>query len=85
MFLFAQRTTDGINNWLNSNPWLLGLIFVPLGGVLIWWGVSSLRAGVTTDKYGNEVSGPLAGFISVVRIIGGVIAVGFGLYKSLFG
>ena len=41
------------------------------------------RLWVATD--GNEVSGGMAGFISVVRIIGGVIAIGFGVYKTIFG
>lgn len=85
MHLFAQNARDGINNWLNENPIMIGVIFVPLGLILVLSGVYSLSTGSTQDKYGNEITGGLASFTSIIRIVVGIGCVGFGIYKAVMG
>ena len=79
------RRNDAANRWLGQNPAVLGGIFIVIGGLLLYFGVRDLRRGVTRDKFGREVSGGMATLISVVRVIGGVVAGGFGLFKLLMG
>ena len=64
---------------------VFGAIFIVIGGLLLSFGVRDLRRGVARDKFGREVSGGMATLISVVRVIGGVIAGGFGLFKLVMG
>lgn len=64
---------------------VLGLIFLTIGVVLLASGIYSLTKGVTTDKRGNELSGGAAQAMSIIRLVGGVLCVGFALYKMLAG
>lgn len=73
------------NQWLNEHPAVLGAGFLALGAILCIAGIRELRSGVAKDKYGNEVSGGLGRTMSVVRVVGGVAAAGFGLYKLIAG
>ncbi len=80
--LFAQRGADSpANRWLAENPLILGLIFLAIGGALLFFGVIELRKGVARDKYGNEISGGMGKFLAIVRIVGGVLCCGFAIYK----
>ncbi len=74
-----------VNQWLNENPAVLGAGFLILGAILCTAGVRELRSGVAKDKYGTEHSGGMARTMSVVRVVGGVAAAGFGLYKLIAG
>lgn len=85
LLLMAQRDNSPVNVWLRENPLVTGLLFVAIGGVLLFFGVKELKSGVARDKYGNEVSGGLGKVIAIVRVIGGVIAAGFGLMKLVGG
>lgn len=85
-FLLARRGTNGpANQWLNENPLVLGLIFLVIGGPLLGTGIYGLQSGRTQDKYGNEMSGGMGQALSWVRVVGGVVCVGFALYKMLIG
>ena len=82
----AQRGADSpINRWLGENPVILGLILLLIGGVLAISGVYELRKGVAHDKYGNEMRGGMGQFVAIVRIVGGLGACGFALYKIIVG
>lgn len=86
LLLLAQRGANSpANRWLNNNPVVLGLIFIAIGGALVFFGVRELKSGVARDKYGNEVTGGMGKLIASVRVIGGLIAGGFGLYKMFGG
>ena len=82
--IFARRN-DALNQWLGQNPIVFAGLFMGIGGLLLYFGVRDLRRGVTRDKRGREVSGGMATLISVVRIIGGVVAAGFGLSRLVMG
>ena len=84
--LLARLGADSpINKWLNENPLVLGGIALVIGGVLAASGVRELRKGVAHDKYGNEIQGGKGRFISILRIVAGLAAAGFGIYKMMTG
>jgi len=76
---------EAINEWLNKNPLVLGLIFLAIGAVLLGTGIYGLQSNVTHDKYGNQISGTWGQILSVIRIIGGVGCCGFAIYKLIAG
>lgn len=69
------------NQFLRDNPLIVGLVFVPLGGMLLYFGLKEWKAGVARTKYGREMTGTAARLIAGVRILAGLIAGGFGLFK----
>ncbi len=83
--LFAQRGNDAANEWLNDNPIVLGLIFLAIGAALVISGVYELQRGVTRGKYGEEISGGLGKFTSIVRVVAGVGCCLFAVYKMVAG
>ncbi len=84
--LFAQRGGNGaIDNWLGQNPLVLGLLALALGALIIVSGVYTLRTGVTRNKLGMEARGVTAQLAGYIRIVGGGVACGYGLYKILMG
>lgn len=86
IFLLAQRGADSPGNkWLGENPIVLGAIFLAIGGALAVSGAYALRKGVTQDKYGNEYRGGEGRFIAIVRLVGGVSACAFAIYKLVAG
>ena len=76
---------EAINKWLSEHPAVLGGIFAALGLVLAGAGVYEIQAGVTRDKYGNVVTGSWGRLLSNIRVLGGIGAFGFGLYKLIMG
>ena len=85
-FVIAQRGADSpANKWLAENPLVLGLIAFLIGALLAGSGVYEMRKGVAHDKYGNEIRGGMGQFTSILRIVFGVAACGFGVYKMLAG
>ncbi|MCA9032865.1 MAG: hypothetical protein KDA66_18755 [Planctomycetaceae bacterium] len=70
-----------INVWLNEHPAALGGIAIAIGLALAYFGVVGLRDGKTTGKWGYQVEGGSAVALSGVRLIGGLAAIGFGIYK----
>jgi uncharacterized membrane protein len=86
LLLLAQRGANSpVNRWLAEHPIVLGLIFLAIGLVLLLSGLYELRKGVAHDKYGNEFEGGTAMFMSVIRIVGGLVACGFAIYKMING
>jgi len=86
LLFLAQRGADSpANKWLNENPLVLGLIAIAIGVALAGSGAYEMRKGVAHDKYGNEIPGGLGKFTSVIRIVTGVAARGYGLYKMVAG
>jgi len=86
LLLFAQRGADSpTNRWLSENPLILGLIALLIGAALAGSGAYELRKGVAHDKYGNEIRGGMGTAASVMRIVVGIAACGFGLYKIVAG
>jgi len=86
LFMLAQRGANSpINKWLNENPLILGLIAIMIGIMLAGSGAYELRKGVTHDKYGIEIKGGLGRMTSILRIVMGVAACGFGVYKMIAG
>lgn len=84
--VFAQSGADSpVNQWLNKNPAVLGLIAIAIGLALAGSGIYELRKGVARDKYGNEMTGGTAKFMSMFRLVFGIAACGFGLYKMILG
>lgn len=82
--LLAERNEE-INNWLDQNPLVLGLVFLVLGAGIGGWGVYELMKGVAYGKYGNKMSGNTAKVLSIVRIVVGAGCLLFGLYKMVLG
>ena len=86
LFLLAQRGANSpAKRFLRENPLILGIIFVALGALLLFFGFKEWKSGVARDKYGNQVTGGMGKLIAGVRIVGGLIAGGFGLYKLVEG
>ena len=84
--LLAQSDPNSpINQWLNQNPLVLGLIILVIGVILVVTGSRELQRGVAIDKYGKEYTGGMGQFISIVRVVGGMMACGFAIYKMTFG
>ncbi|MBI3862059.1 MAG: hypothetical protein HY290_09200 [Planctomycetia bacterium] len=85
-WLLAQRGPNSpANKWLNENPAVLGLIAIGIGILLIFAGLNNLRTGVTRNKLGMEFRGGIAQFSGILRVLIGVAACGFGLYKIFAG
>ena len=86
LLLLAQRGADSpINVWLEANPLVLGLIAIAIGILIGLSGVYTLRTGVTKNKLGMEFGGGTAKVAGYVRIIFGIAACVFGLYKMMAG
>lgn len=86
LVLLARRGADSpMNQWLNEHPVVAGLLFMAIGAVLAGSGLWELKRGVAHDKYGNAMTGGTASFVSMVRIVGGIGAFIFGLYKLATG
>lgn len=82
LLLLAQRGANNpINVWLNHNPLVVGLIAIVLGILLALSGVATLKTGVTRNKLGMEFRGGTAQVAGYVRLLFGVAAGVFGLYK----
>jgi uncharacterized membrane-anchored protein len=86
LLMLAQRGAKSpVNQWLDENPLVLGLIAILLGAVLAGSGVYELKKGVAHDKYGNELRGGMGNFASIIRIGAGRAAGVFGIYKMVVG
>lgn len=84
--LLARRGSDSeINQWLDQNPLVLGLIALAIGALIGFWGVYELYRGVALDKRGRELTGGQAVALAVIRIVAGFAACLFGIYKMLAG
>ncbi|MDB2686201.1 hypothetical protein N9Y42_03250 [Mariniblastus sp.] len=83
-FLLADRNS-ATNVWLRENPLVITAIAVTLGLVLVYFGITGLKSGATKGKYGNQLTGGTATAVSMVRLIGGVGAIGVGIYIAIFG
>ncbi len=79
MLLLAQQSDT--DKWLEENPLVLGGLAILIGLSLAGYGVYELMTGVTKSKRGKIVEGGMGKMISIVRIIAGVGACLFGLYK----
>ena len=73
------------NVWLRENPIVISAIAGLLGIVLLYFGITGLRNGTTKGKYGQTHTGATATFVSVLRLIMGVGAIGVGIYVAIFG
>jgi uncharacterized membrane-anchored protein len=86
ILLLVQRGANSpINQWLNENPLVLGLLSLIIGIVLAGSGIYELRKGVSRDKHGNEIKGSLGKFTSILRISIGTAACVFGAHKMIAG
>ena len=86
ILVLVQRDPNSpINQWLNENPFVLGLLALIIGIVLAGSGIYELRNGVSRDKSGNEIKGSLGKFTSIVRIVIGTAACVFGAHKMISG
>ncbi|MEM7477361.1 MAG: hypothetical protein AAF483_20445 [Planctomycetota bacterium] len=84
LILLADRNSPA-NQWLRENPLVLAGIMGLIGAALVFFGILGLKTGTAKDKYGNEMTGGLAQFSSIVRLIGGVAAIGAAIYIAIFG
>ena len=82
--LLADRNSP-TNVWLRENPIVISAIAGLFGIVLLYFGVTGLLNGTTKGKYGQTHTGATATFISVLRLIMGVGAIGVGIYVAIFG
>ena len=86
LILLAQNGAESdANQWLDKNPLVLGLIFLAIGGLLVFFGLKELKSGVARDKYGNEITGGMGKAISLIRLVLGVGLCGFAIYKMVAG
>ena len=79
--LFAQQGGDG---FLDS-PIVIGLFMFLIGSILIAYGAWGMKSGTTRGKWGFQYEGGMAYFISLVRILGGLVCFGFGIYQLFAG
>lgn len=84
MYLLLRGNSE-INQWLEENPLVLGGGAILLGLVLVALGVGSLITGKATGKWGNQMKGGNAYAMGVVRLVFGLAACGFGIYKLVAG
>lgn len=84
LFLVADRNSAA-NQWLRENPLVLSGIFGVIGLVLLVIGIMEIRSGKSTDKYGNEMTGGLAFFSAMVRVVAGGGMLCAAIYISIFG
>ena len=85
LLLLQRGANSPINQWLNENPLVLGLLALIIGIVLAGSGIYELRNGVSRDKSGNEIEGNLGKFTSMLRIVIGTAACVFGVHKAISG
>lgn len=76
---------DEINNWLNENPFYLGLMFLVIGLAVGGWGVFELVKGISYDKRGRAVEGSTGKLLTIIRLVAGAGCILFGLYKIALG
>ena len=76
---------SAFDEWLDKNPLVLGLLFLTIGGVLLFFGIKEWQSGVARDKYGKKMTGGMGKFTAGCRIVGGIGACGFALYKMIMG
>ncbi len=79
MLILARN--EEINRWLSENPAVLGGIALLLGLVLLGWGISDFVTGKAHGKWGTEMTGGTAKLMGIIRIVAGVGAAGFGVFK----
>jgi hypothetical protein len=85
-YLLGQSGSDSaVNQWLADNPFMLGVIFIVIGGALAAYGFFELRSGVARDKYGNEIGGGLGRGLAIMRVVIGLGCAGFAIYKMVAG
>lgn len=83
-FFFVLARNEAINKWLYEHPLILGLLFLAIGVAVGASGLYGLMTSTTRTKFGDEVSGGRAKFLSVIRLLAGVACVLFGLYQMFF-
>ncbi len=71
--------------WLAENPMALGTLALAIGGLLAATGIRALRKGVSQDESGSELTGGTAKIAAMMRIIGGTLAFGFGIWTLIAG
>jgi hypothetical protein len=81
MLILARN--EEINKWLGENPAVLGGIFLVIGLALLAYGVSDLVTGKARGKWGTEFTGGMASMMGIVRLVGGIGCVGFGVFKLI--
>lgn len=80
LVLLAQWGADSpVNEWLNENPLVLGLLALLIGAALAGSGVYEMRKGLSHDRYGNEIKGGLGKMTSILRVALGAAACAFGV------
>jgi uncharacterized membrane-anchored protein len=85
LLLIQRDANSPINQWLNKNPLVLGLLALIIGIVLAGSGIYELRNGISRDKNGNEIKGSLGKFTSILRIVIGTAACVFGVHRMIAG
>ena len=81
--ILARRGNEELNQWLEQNPLVLGGIALGIGVLLAGWGAYELSTGTARDKYGNRVEGGMGMMLAGVRVLFGLAACGFGIYKMV--
>ena len=84
LILLAEARSD-FDRYMDENPFVLGCIAGGLGLVIGGWGLVELLSGTSRDKWGNKVEGINGQLLAIVRIVFGVAAILFGLYKMMAG
>ncbi|MEL7496268.1 MAG: hypothetical protein AAFN77_01570 [Planctomycetota bacterium] len=84
IFLLADRDSAA-NQWLRENPLVLSGVITVFGIVFLFLGISGLKSGKVTDKYGNEIEGAWAKFLSIFYLVFAALAFGAATYIALFG
>lgn len=72
---------EAANQWLREHPAVTGCLALALGGVLLASGISSLKSGQATGKWGTQHEGGSAYVMGAIRAIAGAGAILFGLYQ----
>lgn len=79
----ARKT--GFDKWLDNNPIVLGLVFLAIGGALLFFGIREWQSGVARDKYGIKLTGGMGKLAAGSRIVAGIGLCVFALYKMVAG
>jgi len=79
MLQLAQQAA--FDEWIDSNPFIVAMAMLVIGGALIGSGIWSLKSGKATGKWGAEYTGGTATIISYVRLALGVFCIGYSIYK----
>lgn len=85
MFGLLADAEDDIDRWLAGNPLVLGGITLTFGVVMLVWGAITLKNKVAMDKYGRKQTGGLAVAYGVLRLVFGLTASAFGIFKIAQG